>query len=192
MTSAWIARWRWRSVVGACASDVARERVAREAQVTGRLGDHPNVITVYDSGEHEGIPYLVLRAMEGGSLADAMQHVRPSLGEAIRIGREIAAALAHAHGHGVIHRDVKPDNVWLPPTAVQRSVTSGSRSGRLAAITEEGVVVGTVRYLSPEQIRGDGACEASDLYALGITLYELVTGRVRSALPMRRRSLRST
>ena len=164
-------------VVGAGASDVARARVVREAQVTGRLGDHPNVITVYDTGEHDGLPYLVLRAMDGGSLADEIARGRPGIEAATRVGAEIAAGLAHAHAHGVVHRDVKPDNVWLSADGSAALGDFGiAEQAGLERLTADGVVVGTVRYLSPEQIRGDGACGASDLYALGITLYELVTG----------------
>ena len=165
-------------VVGAASSASARARVEREAQVTGRLGDHPNVITVYDVGEHDGVPYLVLRAMGGGSLACAMARERLAVADVLRIGREIAAALAHAHANGIVHRDVKPDNVWL---AADGSAALGDFGiAHLAGadrLTAEGIVVGTVRYLAPEQIRGEVAGPASDLYALGVTLYELVTGR---------------
>lgn len=167
-------------VVGAGDGDAAaRARVAREAQVTGRLGDHPNVITVYDTGEHDGIPYLVLRAMGGGSLAEAIARERPSIDDAIRLGREIAGALAHAHAHGVVHRDVKPDNVWLGTDGVAALGDFGVAYVEGAdRLTAAGVVVGTVRYLAPEQIRGDDDIgPASDLYALGVTLYELVAGR---------------
>lgn len=164
-------------VVGA-ATGAARARVAREAQVTGRLGDHPNVITVYDTGEYDGLPYLVLRAMTGGSLADLLRRERPSVARATELGGQIAAALAHAHAHDVVHRDVKPDNVWL---AADGSAALGDFgiAHLLGAqrLTAEGVVVGTVRYLSPEQIRGEDVGPPSDLYALGVTLYELVTGR---------------
>ncbi len=164
-------------VVGA-ADEIARARVAREAQVTGRLGDHPNIITIYDTGELEGVPYLVMRAMSGGSLADLLARERPPLQHTIRLCREIALALAHAHEHGVVHRDVKPDNVWL---AADGSAALGDfgiahRAGS-DRLTAEGMVLGTVRYLSPEQIRGAEIGPASDLYALGVTLYELVTGR---------------
>ncbi len=164
-------------VVGA-ATDTARARVAREAQVTGRLGDHPNVITVYDSGEHDGVPYLVLRVMTGGSLADRLARERPSIDEAIRLGGEIACGLAHAHEHGVVHRDVKPDNVWLNDDG-SAALGDFGIAHQLGAerLTAEGVVVGTVRYISPEQIRGADVGPASDLYALGVTLYELVAGR---------------
>ena len=165
-------------VVGAAGSPTVRARVAREAQVTGRLGDHPNVITVYDTGEHEGVPYLILRAMPGGSLADRLRAERPSIADAVRLGRDIAAALAHAHAHDVVHRDVKPDNVWL---AADGSAALGdfgiAHQLGLERLTAEGIVVGTVRYLSPEQIRGEEIGPASDLYALGVTLYELVAGR---------------
>ncbi len=167
-------------VVGTASADApaARARVAREAQVTGRLGDHPNIITVYDSGEHDGLAYLVLRAMTRGSLADLLARGRPSLDRTIRLGREIALALAHAHAHGVVHRDVKPDNVWL---AADGSAALGdfgiARQEGLERLTADGVVLGTVRYLSPEQIRGADVGPASDLYALGVTLYELVAGR---------------
>jgi len=165
-------------VVAAGGGDAARARVTREAQVTGRLGDHPNVITVYDTGEHEGVPFLVLRCMGGGSLSSAIARQRPSIDDAIRLGREIASALAHAHAHGIVHRDVKPDNVWL---AADGSAALGDfgiayRAGA-DRLTAEGSVVGTPRYVSPEQARGAGAGPASDLYALGITLYEMLTGR---------------
>ncbi len=164
-------------VVGAGSNAVARARVAREAQVTGRLGDHPNVITVYDTGEIDGVPYLVLRAMGGGSLAAALRRERPSIAETLRIGGQIAAALAHAHAHDVVHRDVKPDNVWL--TADGTAALGDFGIAHVAGadrLTAEGVVVGTVRYLAPEQIRGEPVNAASDLYAFGITLYELVCG----------------
>ncbi|MEY2516379.1 MAG: hypothetical protein QOJ89_3737 [bacterium] len=164
-------------VVGA-ADDVARARVAREAQVTGRLGDHPNIITIYDTGDVDGVPYLVMRAMRGGSLADLLARERPSLKRTISVCREIALALAHAHAHGVVHRDVKPDNVWLAAdgSAALGDFGIAQREGS-DRLTAEGMVLGTVRYLSPEQIRGADVGPASDLYALGVTLYELVCGR---------------
>jgi tetratricopeptide (TPR) repeat protein len=162
-------------VVGAGGGAAARARVEREAHVTGRLGDHPNVITVHDTGELDGVPYLVLRAMPGGSLADAP---RLAIADTVRLGREIAAALAHAHAHGVVHRDVKPDNVWLAADGTAAlgdfGVAYEIDGDRLTA---EGAVVGTARYLSPEQARGDPIGPRSDLYALGVTLYELLTGR---------------
>ena len=165
-------------VVGGGGDAAARERVEREARVTGRLGDHPNVITVYDTGEHEGFPYLVLRAMARGSLAGAIERRELTIVNAIRRGREIAAALAHAHALGVVHRDVKPDNVWLAADGTAALGDFGiARRLDAERVTAEGVVVGTVSYLSPEQIRGAPGGPPSDLYSLGVTLYELVTGQ---------------
>ena len=165
-------------VVAAGASATARARVEREARVTGRLGDHPNVVTVYDTGELDGVPYLVLRAMPGGSLADALEAGPPHAADVPRIGRDVAAALAHAHAHGVVHRDVKPDNVWLAADGTAALGDFGvAHEAGADRLTADGVVVGTVRYVSPEQIRGEEAGPASDLYALGVTLYELVAGR---------------
>jgi hypothetical protein len=168
-------------MVGAGRSETARARVSREAQVTGRLGDHPNVVTVYDAGEVDGLPYLVLRAMTGGSLAEVLGRApdqRPTIDEAIRLGREIACALAHAHAHGVVHRDVKPDNVWL---AGDGSAALGDFGIAFATdrerLTAEGVVVGTVLYIAPEQASGEPVGPSADLYALGATLYEVVAGR---------------
>ncbi len=152
------------------------ERVRREMQVTGRLGEHPHVVTVHDAGEHDGLTYLVLRAVEGGSLA---AQGRLPLADVIRIGREVADALAHAHGHGVVHRDVKPDNVWLDGAghAVLGDFGVALDGGDAAFVTADRAVVGTLAYLSPEQARGDPATPASDLYGLGATLYELACGR---------------
>ncbi len=165
-------------VVGAPGDAVARARVQREARVTGRLGDHVNVITVYDTGEIDGVPYLVLRAMPGGSLADRLRQGRAPLADTIRIGRELAAALGHAHAHGIVHRDVKPDNVWIAHDGSAALGDFGiAHEVGADRLTAEGVVVGTVRYLAPEQIRGDAVGPACDLYALGVTLYELVCGR---------------
>ena len=156
-------------------------RVQREMRVTGRLGDHPNIVTIHDAGEHDGMTYLVLRPMAGGSLAGVLESApgrRLPVGEAVRIGGQIALALAHAHAHGVVHRDVKPDNVWL---GADGAVALGDFG---VALTSEGArhtldqgVVGTVLYLAPEQADERGAVPASDLYALGVTLYELVCGR---------------
>src|SRR6478735_9540722 len=151
------------------------ERLEREARITGRLGDHPNVITVYDTTELDGTPCLVLRAMKGGSLADALANGPLEAPAALRIGRDVAAALAHAHAHGVVHRDVKPGNVWLTEDGQAALGDFGvARAPGSERLTAEGGVVGTPRYLAPEQRLGTEAGPASDLYALGVTLREML------------------
>ena len=157
-------------------------RVRREMQVTGRLGEHPHVVTVHDAGEHEGVSYLVLRVVEGGSLAAriaAAPRRRLPVEDVVRIGAEIAAALVHAHAHGVVHRDIKPDNVWLDGEgrAVLGDFGVALDGDGAARLTADRAVIGTLAYLSPEQARGDPATPASDLYGLGATLYELACGR---------------
>ena len=136
-------------IVGAGSNEAARARVAREAHVTGRLGDHPHVVTVYDAAELDGVPYLVLRAMTGGSLAETP---RPTISDTLRLTGQVAAALAHAHAHGVVHRDVKPDNVWL---AADGSAALGDFGVAFDVggdrLTEDGGLVGTARYSRPSR-----------------------------------------
>jgi hypothetical protein len=156
----------------------ASERVRRELRVTGRLGEHPHVVTVHDAGEHDGVAYAVLRVLEGGSLAEraaAAPGRRLPVDDVARLGAQIADALAHAHAHAVVHRDVKPANVWLDPEGNAVLGDFGLAAPVGAAAPED--VVGTLAYLSPEQARGEAATPASDLYALGATLYELACGR---------------
>jgi len=158
-----------------------RARFELEARIMAQLGDHPHLVTLYDAGEQGGIPYFVCRHMAGGSLAERLAREperRLPMGEAKRVGRHLALALEHAHSHGVVHRDVKPDNVWL---GADGSAALGDFGVALAAgagrVTAEGALVGTLRYLSPEQARGAEVDGRADLYALGATLYELLSGR---------------
>lgn len=158
-----------------------RERVAREARAMARLGDHPHIVTVFDVGDEADQPYIVSQLMPGGSVAELLERSedrRVPVEEALRITVEVAEALDHAHRHGVVHRDLKPANVWR---AVDGSVRLGDFG--LAATTDqsrltvEGLVVGTVAYLAPEQAVGRPPDARSDLYSLGAMLYELLTGR---------------
>jgi hypothetical protein len=158
----------------------ARERVRREARLMARLGDHPQVVTVHDVIEDGGALLIVARYMAGGSLtarlAAAPGHRLP-VAEVVGIGAELAGALAHAHDHGVVHRDVKPDNIWL---AGDGSAALGDFGIALAddkGAAAGGALTGTPLYMAPEQATGHGVGPRSDLYALGATLYELLCGR---------------
>jgi class 3 adenylate cyclase len=161
--------------------DAAMDRVRHEAQSMARLGDHPNIVTVHDIAEEHGHTFIVSQYMAGGSVADALAAAdshRLPIAEAVRIGVEVCGALEFAHARGVIHRDLKPANVWLSEDG---RVKLGDFGLALAAesprLTVEGMVLGTVAYLPPEQALGRGVDERSDLYSLGALLYELVTGR---------------
>ncbi len=153
----------------------AWERLRREARLTARLGGHRHIVTVHDVFEDAGTPCLVARYMTGGSLADRLARTpggRLEPAEAIRAGREIADALAHAHEHGVVHRDVKPDNVWVDADGEAALGDFG-----IALAEGESAASGTPLYAPPEQAAGGRATPRSDLYALGATLYELLSGR---------------
>ena len=153
----------------------AWERLRREARLTARLGGHRHIVTVHDVFDDAGTPCLVARFMTGGSLADRLERApagRLEPQEVIAAGREIADALAHAHAHGVVHRDVKPDNVWID---AEGEAALGD-FGVAVAEGENADPAGTPRYAAPEQTLGEPATPRSDLFALGVTLYELLCG----------------
>jgi hypothetical protein len=165
---------------GGAAGAEARERMRREARLMARLGDHPNIVTVYDAVQDRDVLHIVARYMAGGSLAERLAAApdgRLPVEEVLRMGRSLADALAHAHEHGVVHRDVKPDNVWL---AADGSACLGDFG--IAMTTDEPVssaatATGTPYYQAPEQGAGEPPVPQSDLYALGATLWELLCGR---------------
>ncbi len=155
-------------------------RARREAEAMAKLGDHPNVVNVYDIGEEEGQLYLISQYMPGGDLhhmlTDAVDN-RLAVEEVIRIGSDIARGLEHAHANGVIHRDVKPQNVWLAPDGTAKIGDFGLAIAEGGTrFTAEGAMVGTVAYMAPEQGLGRAADARSDIYSLGALLYELLCG----------------
>ncbi|HEX6021931.1 MAG TPA: protein kinase, partial [Solirubrobacter sp.] len=153
----------------------AWERLRREARLTARLGGHRHIVTVHDVFDDGGTPCLVARYMTGGSLSDRLERApgnRLPAQDAIRVCREVAEALAHAHANGVIHRDVKPDNIWVD---AEGEAALGD-FGVALADGESSRSAGTPRYAAPEQLTGDPVTGRTDLFSLGITLYELLTG----------------
>ena len=161
------------------AGDVAiRARFTREALAAARLSNAPSTVTIYDVGEHEGRPYIVMEYLPGGSLADRIgrEGAQP-LGRVLEWLRQAAAALDAAHASGIVHRDVKPANLLLDDDDRVHVADFGVASAAgLSSFTEAGTVVGTAGYLSPEQARGERATPASDRYALAVVAFELLTG----------------
>ncbi len=157
-----------------------RGRLLREAQAVAQL-NHPNVVSIYDAGEVDRTPYIVMELVDGESLHDR----RPeALDDVLTIAHQVCAALEHAHAHGIIHRDLKPENVLIardPRTGTigtAKLVDFGLARSTASRLTAEGTIVGTVFYIAPEQLLGQQIDGRADLYALGVILYELSTGRL--------------
>jgi class 3 adenylate cyclase/tetratricopeptide (TPR) repeat protein len=156
-------------------------RVKREAQAMGRLGDHPNIVTVFDTDQEGAEPYIVSQYMAGGDLAAVLQqredHRLPIEG-AVRVAEQVCSGLAHAHARGIVHRDLKPGNIWFDSSGVAKIGDFGLAVALdRSRLTMAGMMVGTASYMPPEQAMGGETTYASDLYALGCVLYEMVTGR---------------
>ena len=155
------------------------ERFRREASAAAGL-NHPNIVAVYDRGEADGSYYIVMEYLSGPDLKQVIRSRAPLPPlEAIDDAQQILAALGAAHRRDVIHRDVKPQNVLVAEDGHLKVTDFGiARAGAESDMTEAGSVIGTAQYLSPEQARGDEVTAASDCYAVGIVLYEMLTGRV--------------
>src|SRR4051794_31170415 len=165
-------------LASAFASDPTNfERFRREAQSAAGL-NHPNIVAVYDWGEADDTSYIVMEYVPGQTLRELMQaYGRLSPTEAARIAAEIADALSFAHAHGVVHRDVKPGNVLITPQGQVKVTDFGiARAESGDPLTKTGSVLGTATYFSPEQAQGFPLDGRSDVYALGVVLYEMLTG----------------
>jgi serine/threonine-protein kinase len=156
----------------------ARARFRREALAAARVSSSRHVVTVFDVGEHDGRPLIVMEYLDGGSVHDALRRGRVDRGTALTWLRQAAEALDRAHAEGIIHRDVKPANLLLDRDGNLHVSDFGIASTTdLDTITLPGTILGTVGYLSPEQARGEPATSASDRYSLGVVAFELLTGR---------------
>ncbi len=177
----------------------ALERFKREARAASAL-NHPNICSIYDVGEHEGMPFLVMELLEGQTLKERLAQGPLPAGELVDIALEVAGALGAAHAKGIVHRDIKPANIFLtvggpakildfgvvkllwdkpPGLSTPDQETVQDKAGALShehTITLPGTLMGTAPYMSPEQIRGEPVDARSDLFSLGATLYQAATG----------------
>ncbi len=155
------------------------ERFRREAQAAANLS-HPNIVPVFDWGEDDGSYFIVMEYVDGRALSAVLKDPEPMPPRQIaNIGAGVAAALAFAHRHGVIHRDVKPGNVLITPDGEVKVTDFGiARAVNTEeSLTQTGAVMGTAAYFSPEQAEGKGVDARSDIYSLGVVLYEMAVGR---------------
>ena len=154
------------------------ERFRREASSAAGLS-HPNLVAIFDRGEWDGTYYISMELVEGRTLKDIVRHKGPAPPEAaIDLTLQILRAARYAHKHGVVHRDIKPHNVLIDQDGRVRVTDFGIARAGTSDITETGSVMGTAQYLSPEQAQGRAVDARSDLYSIGIVLYELLTGQV--------------
>jgi serine/threonine protein kinase len=163
-------------------------RFEQEARAAGAL-NHPNILTVHDAGHHEGAPYVVSELLEGQTLRERAQGGALPVRKAVEIGVQIARGLAAAHEKGIVHRDLKPENVFVTREGLVKILDFGlarvvraeggesSQAPTFSQHTEPGTVLGTVGYMSPEQVRGFPADHRADIFSLGAVLYEMLSGQ---------------
>ena len=157
--------------------DHAHARFYREAKAVARLA-HRNIVTIFEFNEEQGVPYIVMEFLRGHSLADALRRKVPlSLAARLGIVVDLCEGLHYAHQQGVVHRDVKPANIWLQPDGSVKLLDFGIAKFADGTFTRAGALVGSAAYMSPEQVGGHPAGPQSDVFSAGVVLYELVSGR---------------
>src|SRR4030042_5982125 len=167
-----------------------RDRFVREAKSAAAL-DHPFICKIYETGEWHGKAFIAMEFIEGQTLQDRIEQERLGLNDSIRITLEIAEALENAHKAGIVHRDLKPANIMITSQGHKKVMDFGlakrvlpgggsaelSRTLTQASLTERGAIAGTIAYMSPEQARGESVDPRSDIFSLGIILYEMLSGK---------------
>jgi beta-lactam-binding protein with PASTA domain len=157
--------------------DAFNERFRREAKSAAALS-HPNIVSIYDRGDADGRPYIAMEVIEGRSLKELiLTSGSLPIGQAIEYAKQILGAVRFAHRHGIIHRDIKPHNILLGFENRLKVTDFGIARAGASQMTEAGSIMGTAQYLSPEQARGAPVTAASDLYSVGVVLYEMLTGK---------------
>ena len=157
---------------------VFEQRFFREARLAAGLS-HPNLVSVYDVGEEDGLPYIVMEYVEGETLAELMTREGPvTPDQAVEFLVQVCAGLEHAHAAGLVHRDIKPQNLLVRSDGVVKIADFGiARTLQATQLTQVGTVLGTAAYLAPEQAAGEPVTAAADIYSLGAVAYELLSGR---------------
>ncbi len=164
---------------GVAANPKAYERFEREAEILKQL-KHPNIIRLFGHGKHQKMPYYAMEYVEGQTLAEVLlRRGRLPWEEVVALGKQLCAALQHAHEHGIIHRDIKPSNLMVLPDGTLKLTDFGiAKDLDVTQLTSDNCTVGTAIYMSPEQCKGERTItHKSDLYSLGVVLYELLTGQ---------------
>ncbi len=166
------------------ADEGAHQRMLREARMVATI-DHPNVCTIYEIGTDHEQPYIVMQYIQGETLAGRMLRGALSLAETLDIAGQITAALAEAHGRGIVHRDIKPGNIMISPSGIVKVLDFGLAKSFLRSVDEAtevlvstpGMISGTTPYMSPEQLRAEPLDGRSDLFSVGVLLYEIASGK---------------
>jgi serine/threonine protein kinase len=182
MSEVWLAHdleLERRVAVKLLAAATDRDRFTREAQTVAGLS-HPNICRLFDFGEADGRPYIVFEYLAGGTLEERLRPGEPLAdADTARVASELAAALAHAHARGVLHRDIKPSNVLFDEEGNAKLADFGiAHVGDASTLTEAGTILGTAAYISPEQAQAEPITAATDVYAFGVVLYQLLTGHL--------------
>ncbi|MGH9930112.1 MAG: protein kinase domain-containing protein [Pyrinomonadaceae bacterium] len=170
------------------ANENAKKRLIREAQAAAKL-DHPNICAIYDVNEVDSQNFIVMQYVEGETLAERMRQKRLPLSTALDVARQTAEALAEAHAHGLVHRDIKPQNIMITPRGQVKILDFGlckqlpnvenvaNEAPTMSLLSVPGLIIGTIPYMSPEQLSGEPVDAASDIFSLGVTFYEMLAGK---------------